>query len=145
MQKIKMYFNKVQIIGEILSTLMVILIPIINDNKFVSVGWFFIGLTSFGDAIFTKKWSIIGRTWNKKQDSNYKTQLSREYSDKSFIAVGILGIILCPIALLETIFSQNYIAMVIAYIISTIILIVLFILTDKENKKVEQLIPEIRK
>ena len=145
MQKIKMYFNKVQIIGEILSTIIVILIPIINDNKFVSFGWFFVGLTAFGDAMFTKKWGIIGRTWNKKQDSNYKTQLSREYSDKSFIAVGILGIILCPIALFETIFSQNYIAMVIAYVISTIILIVLFILTDKENKKVEQLIPKIRK
>ena len=70
MQKIKMYFNKVQIIGEILSTAMVILIPIISDNKFVSLGWFFIGLTCFGDGMFTKKWSIIGRTWNKKQDSN---------------------------------------------------------------------------
>ncbi len=145
MQKIKTYFNKVQIIGELVSTIMVILIPIINNNKFVSLGWFFIGLTCFGDAMFTKKWSIIGRTWNKKQDTNYKTQLSREYSDKSFLAVGILGIILCPIALFETIFSQNYIAMLIAYIISTIILIVLFILTDKENKKVEQLIPKIRK
>ena len=145
MQKIKMFFNKVQIIGEILSTIMVILIPFINDNKYVSVGWFFLGLTCFGDAMFTKKWSIIGRTWNKKQDSNYKTQLSREYSDKSFLAVGILGLILCPISLLEAIFSQNYIAMVIAYIISTIILIVLYILTDKENKNVEQLIPEIRK
>lgn len=32
MQKIKMYFNKVQIIGEILSTVIVILIPIISDN-----------------------------------------------------------------------------------------------------------------
>ena len=145
MQKIKMYFNKVQIIDEILSTIMVILIPIISDNKFVSLGWFFIGLTCFGDGMFTKKWSIIGRTWNKKQDSNYKTQLSREYSDKSFLAVGILGIILCPVALFETIFSENYIAMVIAYIVSTIILIVLFILTDKENKKIEQLIPKIRK
>ena len=145
MQKIKMYFNKVQIIGEILATIMVILIPIINDYKYVSLGWFLIGLTSFGDAMFTKKWGIIGRTWSKKQDSNYKTQLSREYSDKSFIAVCILGIVLCPIALFETIFSQNYIAMLIAYIISTIILIVLYILTDKENKKVEQLIPEIRK
>ena len=145
MQKIKTYFNKVQIIGELVSTIMVILIPIINNNKFVSLGWFFIGLTCFGDAMFTKKWSIIGRTWNKKQDTNYKTQLSREYSDKSFLAVGILGIILCPTALFETIFSQNYIAMLIAYIISTIILIVLFILTDKENKKVEQLIPKIRK
>lgn len=145
MQKIKMYFNKVQIIGELLSTIMVILMPIINNNKFVCLGWFFIGLTCFGDAMFTKKWSIIGRTWNKKQDNNYKTQLSREYSDKSFIAVGILGIILCPIALFETIFSQNYIAMLIAYIISTIILIVLFILTDKESTKVEQLIPKIRK
>lgn len=145
MQKIKVYFNKVQIIGEILSTVMVILIPIISDNKFVSLWWFFIGLTCFGDGMFTKKWSIISRTWNKKQDSNYKTQLSREYSDKSFLAVGILGIILCPVALFETIFSKNYIAMVIAYIVSTIILIVLFILTDKENKKVEQLIPKIRK
>lgn len=38
MQKIKTYFNKVQIIGELVSTIMVILIPIINNNKFVSLG-----------------------------------------------------------------------------------------------------------
>ena len=55
MQKIKMYFNKLQIIGEILSTVMVILMPIISDNKFVSLGWFFIGLTCVGDGMFTKK------------------------------------------------------------------------------------------
>ena len=145
MQKIKTYFNKVQIIGELVSTIMVILIPIINNNKFVSLGWFFIGLTCFGDAMFTKKWSIIGRTWNKKQDTNYKTQLSREYSDKSFLAVGILGIILCPIALFETIFSQNYITMIIAYIVSAIVIVVLFVLTDKEHDKVEQLLPNIKK
>lgn len=145
MQKIKTYFNKVQAISELLSTLMVILIPIIDNKNFISLGWFFIGLTCFGDTMFLKKWSIIGRTWNKKQDDNYKTQLSRTYSDKTCLAVGILGVILCPIAFFETVFSENYIAMVIAYIISTIILIVLFILTDKENKEIEQLIPKIRK
>ena len=145
MQKIKMFFNKVQIIGEILSTIMVIIIPIIKDYKYVSVGWLFIAITCFGDAMFTKKWSIIGRTWNKKIDNNYKTQLSREYSDKTFIAIGILGIILCIVSFFETIFSQNYIAMVVAYIVSTIVLIVLFVLTDKENSEVEQLIPKIRK
>ncbi len=145
MQKIKMFFNKVQIIGTIFSTLMVILIPIINDNKFVAVGWFFIGLACFEDAMFIKKWSIVGRTWSRKDDKNLNTQLSRKYSDKIFIAVGILGIILCPIALFETIFSKNFIAMVIAYVISIIVLIVLFILTDKENKEVTRLIPEIRK
>lgn len=95
--------------------------------------------------MFTKKWSIIGRAWNKKQDSNYKTQQSREYSDMPFLAVGIIGIILSPVALFETIFSENYIAIVIAYIVSTKTLIVLFILTDKEKEKVEQLIPKIRK
>lgn len=59
--------------------------------------------------------------------------------------VGMAAFALCPVTFFESIFSKNYIAMVIAYIISVIILVVLFILTDKENKKVEQLIPEIRK
>lgn len=145
MQKIKMFLNKVQIIGAILSTIMVIIIPILKDNKYVSIGWFFIGLTSFGDALFTKKWAIIGRTWSFKDDKNPKKQLSKKYSDKIFIAVGIMGIVLCPIALLETFFSKNYMAMVIAYIISMIILVILNVLTDKENKEVIELIPKIRK
>ena len=50
MQKIKMYLNKFQIIGFILSTIMLILVPITKNYKLVSVGWFFIGLTSFGNA-----------------------------------------------------------------------------------------------
>lgn len=145
MQKIKMYLNNVQIIGEILSTIMVIIIPIINDYKFVSLGWFFIAITNFGNAMFTKKWSIIGRTWDKKVDNDPKEQLTREYSDITFYIVGFLGILLCPTALFETFFSENYIAMIIAYIATTIVIIVLFILTDKEQKKVEQILPEIRK
>ena len=83
MQKIKMFFNKGQIIGELFATLMIILIPIINNNKYVCIGWFFISLTCFFDAVFLKKWGIIGRTWDKKKDNNYKTQLSRDYSDKA--------------------------------------------------------------
>lgn len=145
MQKIKMFLNKVQIIGLICSTIMVILIPIINDNKYVSLGWFFVGLSCFGDAMFTKTWAIIGRTWNEKNDKDPNKQLSKKYSDIVFIVVGLLALVLCPVAFLETIFSKNYLAMVIAYIISVIILVVLFILTDKENQKVEQLIPEMRK
>ena len=145
MQKIKMYLNKVQIIGFILSTIMLILVPITKNYKLVSVGWFFIGLTSFGNALFTKEWSIIGRTWNEKDDKNPDKQLTKKYSDKVFIAVGILGIILCPIALFETIFSQNYIAMIIAYIVSAIVIVVLFVLTDKEHDKVEQLLLNIKK
>ena len=145
MQKIKMYLNNVQIIGEILSTIMVIIIPIINNYKFVSVGWFLIGITNLGNAIFTKKWSIIGRTWDKKIDNEPKEQLTRNYSDITFYIVGFLGILLCPTALFETFFSQNYIAMLIAYIATTIVIIVLFILTDKEQNKVDQIIPEIRK
>lgn len=145
MQKVKMFFNKVQLIGVICSTIMVIIIPIINDNKYVSLGWFFIGLTLLGDVMFLKKWSIIGRTWSMKDDKNINTQLSRKYSDNIFIAVVILGIILCPVAFFETVFSKNYIAMVIAYAISIIILVVLYIMTDKESKNVEQLIPDIRK
>ncbi len=39
MQRIMMYLNKTQVIGFICSTIMIILIPIINDFKFVSVGW----------------------------------------------------------------------------------------------------------
>ena len=49
-----MYLNKVQIIGIILATIMFIIIPIINDYKFVSLGWFFIGIANFGNAMFTK-------------------------------------------------------------------------------------------
>lgn len=145
MQKIKMYLNKVQLTGEILSTIMVVIIPIISNYKLVSLGWFFIGLTNFGNAMFTKEWSIIGRTWNEKDDKDFKKQLTRKYSDKIFYVIGILGIILCPIALLENIFSQNYIAMLIAYIVSTIVLVVLINLTSKEQEKVDQLIPQIRK
>ena len=145
MQKIKMYLNNVQIIGEILTTIMVIIIPIINDYKFVSLGWFFIAITNFGNAMFTKKWSIIGRTWDKKVDNDPKEQLTREYSDITFYIVGFLGILLCPTALFETFFSQNYIAMTIAYIATAIVLVVLFKITDKEQTKVDQLIPEIRK
>ena len=78
-------------------------------------------------------------------DKNPDKQLTKKYSDKTFIAVGILGIILCPIALFETIFSQNYIAMIIAYIVSAIVIVVLFVLTDKEHDKVEQLLPNIKK
>lgn len=145
MQKIKMYLNNVQIIGEILSTIMVIIIPIINDYKFVSLGWFFIAITNFGNAMFTKKWSIIGRTWDKKVDNDPKEQLTKEYSDITFYIVGFLGILLCPTALFETFFSQNYIAMTIAYIATAIVLVVLYKITDKEQTKVERLIPKIRK
>ena len=145
MQERKIYLNKVQIIGFILSTIILILVPIIKNYKLVSVGWFFIGLTSFGNAMFTKKWSILGRTWNEKDDNNPEKQITRKYSDKIFIVVGILGIVLCPVALFETIFSQNYIAMIIAYIVSTIVIVVLFVLTDKEHDKVEQLLPNIKK
>ena len=135
MQKIKMYLNKVQIIGIILATIMVIIIPIINDYKFVSLGWFFIGIANFGNAMFTKKWSIIGRTWDKKVDNDPKEQLTREYSDITFYIVGFLGILLCPVALFETFFSQNYIAMIIAYIATAIVLVVLFKITDKNKLK----------
>lgn len=55
-----MYLNKVQIIGIILATIMVIIIPIINVYKFVSLGWFFIGIANFGNAMFTKKLVYVG-------------------------------------------------------------------------------------
>lgn len=145
MRKIKMYLNNMQIIGEILATIMVIIIPIIKDYKFVSVGWFFIALTCMGDALFTKKWGIIGRTWNYKDDEDYNKQLTRKYSDRIFLIICSLGIVLCPIALFETVFSENYIAMVCAYLFSTFILILLYIFTDKESKEVAKIIPKIRK
>lgn len=145
MQKIKMYFNKTQIISDIIVAILIIIIPIIKDYRFVSLGWFFIAITFWGDSLFLKKWAIIGRTWNKKTDKNYKTQLSRKYSDITTLAVGIFAILLCPITLLETFFSKNYIAMIIAYIISNMVLVFLFIRTDKENKDIEKLIPKIRK
>lgn len=145
MQKVKMYLNKVQIIGIILATIMVIIIPIIKDYKFVSLGWLFVGIANFGNAMFTKKWSMLGRTWDKKDDTNPEKQITRKYSDKTFYIVGFLAIALCPVALFETFFSQNYIAMIIAYIATAIVLVVLFKITDKEQNKVDQLIPKIRK
>lgn len=107
MQKIKMYFNKTQIISDIIVAILIIIIPIIKDYRFVSLGWFFIAITFWGDAMFLKKWAIIGRTWNKKTDKNYKTQLSRKYSDITTLAVGIFAILLCPIVLLDSFFSKN--------------------------------------
>ena len=89
MQKIKMYLNKVQIIGIILATIMVILIPIFNNYKLVTVGWFFVGLTCMGHAKFLKVWSVEGRTWNKKNDNNPKKRLTIKYSDTVFTIVGI--------------------------------------------------------
>lgn len=145
MQKIKMYLNKVQIIGIVLATIMVIIIPIINNYEFVSLGWFFVGVANFGNAMFAKKWAIIGRTWDRKVDNDPKEQLTKKYSDMIFKIVGYLAIALCPVALFETFFSQNYIAMIIAYILTTIVLVVLFKLTDKEQNDVNQLIPKIRK
>lgn len=145
MQKIKMYFNKTQIISDIIVAILIIIIPIIKDYRFVSLGWFFIAITFWGDAMFLKKWAIIGRTWNKKTDKNYKTQLSRKYSDITTLAVGIFAILLCPIVLLDSFFARNYIAMIIGYIISNMVLVFLFIRTDKENKNIEKLIPKIRK
>ena len=145
MQKIKIYLNNFQIISEILATITVIVIPIINQYKYVSLGWLLIALTCMGDAVFAKKWGIMGRTWNYKEDEDYKKQLTRKYSDKIFFVICILGIVLCPVALFETVFSHNYIAMLCAYILSTIILILLNIFTDKESKEIAKMIPKIRK
>lgn len=78
-------------------------------------------------------------------DSNSDKQLTRKYSNKLFIVVGILLAIVCIINLFETFFSQNYIAMAITYVISTITLIVFFVLTDKENNKVEEQLSKERK
>ena len=88
---------------------------------------------------------MLDRTWTEKDDKDPEKQITRKYNDKTFYIVGFLGIVLCPVALFETFFSQNYIAMTIAYIATAIVLVVLFKITDKEQTKVEQLIPEIRK
>lgn len=145
LKKIKMFLNKIQIFGFLCSTIMVILIPIINNYKLVSVGWFFIGLTCFGHAKFTKEWSILGRTWNEKNDNDPKKRLTNNYSDTIFVIVGIFAIILCIVAFFENVFSQNYIAMLIAYIISTIVLVLILVLTDITNTRVAKIIPKIRR
>lgn len=145
LKKIKMFLNKIQIIGFLCSTIMVILIPIINNYKLVSVGWFFIALTCFGHAKFTKEWSILGRTWNEKNDNDPKKRLTNNYSDTIFVIVGIFALILCIVAFFENVFSQNYIAMLIAYIISIIVLFLMLVLTDITNKRVAKIIPKIRR
>ena len=138
LEKIKMFLNKIQIFGFLCSTIMVILIPIVDNYKLVSVGWFFIGLTCWGHAKFTKEWSILGRTWNEKR-------LTNNYSDTIFLIVGIFAIILCIVTFFESVFSQNYIAMLIAYIISTIVLVLIIALTDITNTRVANIIPKIRR
>lgn len=145
MQRIMMYLNKTQVIGFICSTIMIILIPIINDYKFVSVGWFFIALACFGHAKFTKKWSIEGRTWSRKNDNDPKKRLTKNYSDTIFVIVGFLGIILCIVSFFESIFAKNYIALLIAYIISVVVLILMIVITDITNKRVAKIIPKIRR
>lgn len=145
LKKIKMFSNKLQIIGFICSTIMVILIPIINNYKLVTVGWFFVGLTCMGHAKFLKVWSVEGRTWNQKNDNNPKKRLTIKYSDTVFTIVGIFALLLCITTFFDNIFSQNYIAMLIAYIISIIVLVLLLILTDITNKRVAKIIPKIRR
>lgn len=145
LEKIKMFLNKIQIFGFLCSTIMVILIPIVDNYKLVSVGWFFIGLTCWGHAKFTKEWSILGRTWNEKNDNDPKKRLTNNYSDTIFLIVGIFAIILCIVTFFESVFSQNYIAMLIAYIISTIVLVLIIALTDITNTRVANIIPKIRR
>ena len=145
MPKTKIYLNKLQIISEILATIMIIIIPIINNYKFVTVGWILVLLTCMGDGIFIKKWGMSGRTWNYKKDENYKEQLTGKYSDTIFFIISILVLLMCPIALFNSFFEENYFALICAYLLSTIILILIQIFTDKETKKVAKIIPNIRK
>lgn len=109
LEKIKMFLNKIQIFGFLCSTIMVILIPIVDNYKLVSVGWFFIGLTCWGHAKFTKEWSILGRTWNEKNDNDPKKRLTNNYSDTIFLIVGIFAIILCIVTFFwKCVFSKLY-------------------------------------
>ena len=94
---------------------------------------------------FTKKWSIEGRTWSRKNDNDPKKRLTKNYSDTIFVIVGFLGIILCVVSFFENIFSQNYIAFLIAYIISVVVLILMIVITDITNKRVAKIIPKIRR
>jgi len=142
MQTIKKYLNAVQIISIILATIIVVLVPILQDTKYVSLGWFFIGLSVLGDGIFLKKWSKGGITWFRRNDKNYKKNLTVKYEDGIFYVAMIFGLILCVISFFDKLFATNYIAMLIAYLFAILVIIILAVMTDITNKKIQELIPK---
>ena len=142
MQKIKTYLNKVQIISAICSTIVIILTPILKKYELVAVGWFFISIHVFGDAMFIKKWGNDGITWFRRSDKNFKERLTRKYSDTTFYIITFLTMLLLIVTFFESFFYQNYIALLIAYTIAMLFLVILLIMTDRTNKQVLQLIPK---
>ena len=55
MQGIKTFVNKIQAIGIIGATIIAILVPLLQDNKFVCLDLGFLAIHLFGDAVFLKK------------------------------------------------------------------------------------------
>ncbi len=141
MRRIKRYLNKMQAISLILATIVIIVIPITHNTKLVSIGWFLLGCNAFGCGMFTKKWGLDGITWFRRNDKDYKKNLTRKYSDLLFYIIGAFGMFLCIVTLFENTFKENYIALLIGYIISIIVLVVIFSMTDRVSKQIEQLIP----
>ena len=142
MQRIKRFINKIQVIGIIGATIIAILVPFLKDNKFVCLGWGFLALHLFGDAIFLKKWRVDGITWFRRNDKNYKKNLTRKYSDISFLTVFIVGMLMCIIGMFEKTFSKNYVAYLISYIVVFALWIFLIYITDRTSRQIKELIPK---
>ena len=92
--------------------------------------------------MFIKKWGNDGITWFRRSDKNFKERLTRKYSDTSFYIITFLTMLLLIVTFFESFFYQNYVALLIAYIISILFLVILLIMTDRTNKQVLQLIPK---
>ena len=84
MQKIKEYFNKLQIISYIVATILGILYMIFKIDKLLDIALVSLLFTLYGHAYFGKKWAIYGRTWNRKNDKDFKNNEYRKYSDTIF-------------------------------------------------------------
>ena len=138
MQKIKEYFNKIQIISFIVATILGILYLIFKTDKLLDIAWFSLCLTLYGHAYFGKKWAIYGRTWNRKNDKDLINNEYKKYSDTIFYIISIvLDISLISICCLNYL-KLNIIIFLIFYIINIIIFILLFYFTYKKDMEVRK-------
>lgn len=136
MQKIKEYFNKLQIISFILATILGILYMIFKSDIILAFGWYSLTFTLYGHAFFGKKWVAYGRTWNRKNDKDLVNNEYKKYSDTifniMFFVLFATFISICYLNFLEL----NIINFVIFYIINLIIFILLFYFTYKKDMEV---------
>lgn len=136
MQKIKEYFNKLQIISYIVATILGILYMIFKIDKLLDIALVSLLFTLYGHAYFGKKWAIYGRTWNRKNDKDFKNNEYRKYSDTIFNILYIVLVVLLVSLYLIKIDKINFIVFAISYFINLIIFILLFYFTYKKDMEV---------